>query len=232
MQILFDRVTQFLETPSILPKVIIIYGPTACGKTTLSIELAKHLNTEIIGADSRQIYRYLNIGTGKVTEPEKQGVPHHMIDIIDPNQEYSVGAYQKAVLPIIDKLHEEKKIPILCGGTGLYLDAVAFHFDIPASLPDWEYRDELEKLRLEKGNEYLWDLLNAIDPEYASELHYNNHRYVARALEVIRKTGTSKKLMKTKKELLYDILFLTPYDGDRANLYEGINARIEGMYEQ
>lgn len=144
MQILFDRVDHFLETPSVLPKLIVVYGPTACGKTACSIELAKRLNAEIIGADSRQIYRRLDIGTGKVTEAEKQGVRHHMIDILDPGQEYSVGEYQKAVFPIIKNLHSQKKVPILCGGTGLYIDAVAFHFDIPAIGADWAYRDELE----------------------------------------------------------------------------------------
>jgi tRNA dimethylallyltransferase len=150
MQIIFDKVKKFLEIPSLLPKIIIIYGPTACGKTGLSIELAKHLGTEVIGADSRQIYRYMDIGTGKVTEAEKQGIRHHMIDIRNPDEEYSVGEYQKEVLSIIEDMQGRGKIPILCGGTGLYLDAVAFHFDIPPMEPDWEYRDRLDAIRQER----------------------------------------------------------------------------------
>lgn len=104
MQIHFDKVKKFLKTPSVLPKIIIIYGPTACGKTGLSIELAKHLGTEIIGADSRQIYRHMDIGTGKVTQEEMQGIPHHMIDIRNPDEEYSVGEYQKEVFGIIQDI--------------------------------------------------------------------------------------------------------------------------------
>lgn len=150
MQILFDKVDKFLETPSELPKLIIVYGPTACGKTSLSIELAKHLGTEIIGADSRQIFRYMDIGTGKVTESEKQGIVHHLIDIRNPDEEYSVGAYQKDVFPIISALQSHGKVPILCGGTGLYLDAIAFHFDLPPMEPDWDFRNSLELVRQER----------------------------------------------------------------------------------
>lgn len=150
MQIYLDKVKKFLETPSILPKIIIIYGPTACGKTALSIELAKYLGTEVISADSRQIYRYMDIGTGKVMREEMQGIPHHMLDIRNPDEEYSVGAYQKEVFEIIRDIQSRGKVPILCGGTGLYLDAIAFHFDIRPREPDWRYRDSLELLRQEK----------------------------------------------------------------------------------
>lgn len=131
MQIIFDKVESFLGAPSTLPKIIIVYGPTACGKTALSVELAKRLDTEVIGADSRQIYRYMDIGTGKVTRDEMQGIPHHLIDIRNPDEEYSVGVYQKEVFAIIENMQSRGKTPILCGGTGLYLDAVAFHFDMP-----------------------------------------------------------------------------------------------------
>lgn len=150
MQIHLEKVQRFLENSSILPKIIIIYGPTACGKTALSIELTKYLDTEIVSADSRQIYRYMNIGTGKVTKKEIQGIPHHMLDIRNPDEEYSVGEYQKEVFEIIRDIQNRGKIPILCGGTGLYLDSIAFHFDIPPREPDWEYRDSLELLRQEK----------------------------------------------------------------------------------
>ena len=232
MQIVLDKVDTFLATPSLLPKIIIIYGPTACGKTGLSIELAKYLKTEIIGADSRQIYRYMDIGTGKVTSEEMQWIPHYMIDIRNPDEEYSVGAYQKDVFPIIQNIQGRGKVPILCWGTGLYLDSVAFHFDIPPMEPDWEYRDSLDKIRLEKWNEYLWNKLFVLDSEYAKTIHPNSHHAVIRALEVLEKTGKSKSELRVKNDPLFDVLFLTPYDGDRARLYERINARIEEMFSQ
>lgn len=226
------KVEKFLHTPSLLPKLIVIYGPTACGKTHLSIELAKYLQTEIISADSRQIFRYMNIGTGKVTLDEMQSIPHHMIDIRDPDEQYSVGEYQKEVFTIIEDIHAQKKIPILCGGTGLYIDALAFHFDIPPLEPDWIYRNSLDIIRLEKGSEYLWKILFEKDHDYALTLHYNNHHAVIRALEVLEKTGKSKSELRTKKDPLFDLLFLTPYDGDRAKLYGRINTRIESMFYQ
>ncbi len=109
-----DQVDNFLQTPALLPKIIIIYGPTASGKTSLSLDLAQYLGTEIISADSRQIFRYMNIGTGKIMPHEMQGIKHHMIDILNPDEPYSVGAYQKDVFPLIDTLHRLGKIPILC----------------------------------------------------------------------------------------------------------------------
>lgn len=230
MQIIFDKVDKFLNTPSLLPKIIIIYGPTACGKTSLSIELAKHLGTEIIGADSRQIYRYMNIGTGKITHDEMQWIPHYLIDIRNPDEEYSVGLYQKEAFMLIEQIHSRGTIPILCGGTGLYLDSVAFHFDIPAMEPDWEYREKMDMIRQEKWNEYLWGLLHTLDPQYADTIHPNSHHAVIRALEVLEKTGKSKSELRVKKDPLFDILFLTPYDGDRAKLYNRINVRIEEMF--
>lgn len=231
MQILFEKVKDFLATPSPLPKLVIIYGPTACGKTAFSIELAKQVQGEVIGADSRQIYRYLDIGTGKVTEAEKQGIPHHMIDIRNPDESYSVAEFQEESVRIAHEIHARGNIPILCGGTGLYIDAVTQSFDIPTFEPDWEYRDELEALRKEHGNEYIWNLLHTVDPKYASELHPNNHRYIIRALEVLKHTGQSKQDQKTASGPFFDTLFITPYDGDRARLYEKINGRIREMFE-
>lgn len=150
MQIIFDKAERFLNMSSTLPKIIIVYGPTACGKTALSVELAKRLGSEVIGADSRQVYRYMDIGTGKITRDEMQGIPHHMIDIRNPDEEYSVGAYQKEVFSLIKNMQSRGRVPILCGGTGLYLDAVAFHFDMPSLEPDWEYREQLDRIRQER----------------------------------------------------------------------------------
>lgn len=231
MQDILWKVEQFLQRPSVLPKVIIIYGPTACGKTGLSIQIASSIHAEIIGADSRQIYRGMNIGTGKVTQEEMKGIPHHMIDIRNPPEKYSVAVYQKEVFSLISEIHSKKKIPIICGGTGLYLDSVAFHFDMPEMEPDWEYRNHLEEIRLEKGNLHLWNMLNLVDPAYAQTIHPNSHHAVIRALEVFEKTGKSKQFFRVQKDPRYDILFLTPYDGDRKVLYERINRRIDEMFD-
>jgi len=228
--IFFMNLEQFLSTSSKKPKLIVIYGPTACGKTAFSIELSHKLETEIISADSRQIYRYLDIGTGKITEEEKWWIHHHMLDILEPNIDYSVGEYKKTVVPIIKWLQAKWKIPILCGGTWLYIDTIIYNLSISGNQPDWGYREEMEKLRLEKGNEFLWEKLKQFDPEYAATLHPNNYRYVMRGIEVIEKTGKSKMEMKDDRTLVYNTLFLTPYFWDRAELYARINARVAGMF--
>lgn len=222
-----SSIDAFIQTESPLPKVIVIYGPTACGKTRLSIEIAQYLNTEIISADSRQIYKYMDIGTGKVTEEEMQWVPHHMLNVIDPSQVFSMVDFAKMWVPIIDGLHRQKKIPIICGGTGLYIDGLLYEMDYPDTPPDWKYREDLEKIRAEQGNEALWKMLEAVDPEYAHELLPNNYRYVMRGLEVFHATGKSKWKSKNTKKLRYSPLFITPYsDENRAKLYETIDARV------
>lgn len=141
-----------------------------------------------------------------------QGMRHHMIDIRNPDEIYSVGVYQAEVFSIIKDLHAEKKIPILCGGTGLYLDAVAFHFDMQSMEPDWIFRKRMDDLRNKEGNEYLWEMLHSLDPAYAETIHPNAHHAVIRALEVWELTGKSKQELRVKKDPLFDVLFLTPYD--------------------
>ncbi|EKE29923.1 MAG: tRNA dimethylallyltransferase [uncultured bacterium (gcode 4)] len=221
----------FIKKDSELPKAIIIYWPTACWKTSMSIDVAKYLDSEVISADSRQIYRKLNIGTWKIKEEEKMGIPHHMIDILDIDKDYSVSAYKNEVGGIISKLHASGRIPVICWWTGLYLDAIAFNFEIPEIKADWDYRDELEKIRLEKWNEHLWKMLEEADSDYAHEIEINNFRYVMRWLEVLRQTWVSKKELKKKLPPIYDILFMTPYDWDRARLYSRINDRIDEMFK-
>lgn len=224
-------IQNFLNKKSSLPKLIVIYWPTASGKTGLSIEIAKKIGWEIIWADSRQIYRLLNIWSGKVTEEEKQWVPHYMIDILDIDVDYSVWEYQKEVEKIISNIHSRWKMPILCGGTGLYIDSIIYNFNIPRIAPDWEYRDKLEKIRLEKWNDFLWKKLEKVDSKYAQTLSPANYRYVIRWLEIFEKTGKSKLDLKQKLDPKYDILFLTPYSWDREKLYTRINTRIEEMFE-
>ena len=222
---------KFLEKKSEKNKIIVIYWPTACGKTDLSIKIAKFLNSEIISTDSRQIFKWLDIWTGKVTEEEKEGIIHHMIDIIEPNQEYSVWEFKKEAEKIIKNIFKKWKIPILCWWTWLYIDSLIYDFKIPKVPADPILREKLEDERIKFWNEFIWKKLQEIDPDYASELHPNNYRYVIRALEVKILTWKSKKEFREEKNLKYDTFFITPYDWNREKLYEKIDLRIKSMFE-
>lgn len=225
------QLEKFLEKKSKKQKIIVIYGPTASGKTDLSIEIAKKLNTEIISTDSRQIFKEMDIWTGKITEEEKKWIKHYMIDIISPEKKYSVWEYKNETQTILKNIYQKWKIPILCWGTGLYIDSLIYDFNIPKIPEDKELREKLEKERLEKWNKYLFEKLKKIDSEYAKELHPNNYRYVIRAIEVKTLTGKSKLDFREEKKSKYDILFLTPYDWDREKLYTNINKRVKQMFE-
>ena len=222
---------KFLEKKSEKNKIIVIYWPTACGKTDLSIKIAKFLNSEIISTDSRQIFKWLDIWTGKVTEEEKEGIIHHMIDIIEPNQEYSVWEFKKEADKIIKTILKKWEIPILCWWTWLYIDSLIYDFKIPKVPADLILREKLEDERIKFWNEFIWEKLQEIDPDYASELHPNNYRYVIRALEVKILTWKSKKEFREEKKLKYDTFFITPYDWNREKLYEKIDLRIKSMFE-
>lgn len=222
---------KFLEKKSDKNKIIVIYWPTACGKTDLSIKIAKFLNSEIISTDSRQIFKWLDIWTGKVTEEEKEGIIHHMIDIIEPNQEYSVWEFKKEAEKIIKNIFKKWKIPILCWWTWLYIDSLIYDFKIPKVPADPILREKLEDERIKFWNEFIWKKLQEIDPDYASELHPNNYRYVIRALEVKILTWKSKKEFREEKNLKYDTFFITPYDWNREKLYKKIDLRIKSMFE-
>ena len=155
-----------------------------------------------------------------------------MIDILNPDQDYSVAEYKKETENIIKKLHSKWMIPIICWWTWLYLDSIAYNFLIPEIEPDWEFRNEIEKIRLEKWNEFIWNMLYEKDKDYAEELEPNNYRYVIRWLEVLRKTWKSKKELKTRLPEKYNIHFITPYDWDREKLYHNINKRVKQMFEE
>ena len=228
---LTTHLATFLATPSALPKIVVIYGPTACGKTAMSLEVAHQLDSEIISVDARQIYTGMDIGTGKVTPKEMGTIPHHMLDVIDPSEKFSAVQFRDMATPILEKLWNQGKIPVLCGGTGLYIDSLIYERTYPANEADWNMRDELEAFRLAHGNEALWEKLAAIDPEYANTLHPNNYRYVMRGIEVYTKTGQSKSTIIDTPKLKYHTLFLTPYDGDREKLYARINERVQGMFQ-
>jgi len=226
------KLNNFLRKKTNNKKIIVIYWPTASWKTALSIDIAKKLNTEIISTDSRQIFKEMDIGTAKITEKEMQWVKHYMIDIIYPNEDYSVAEFKNEADKIINKLIWEWKIPILAWWTGLYIDSLIYDFKIPKVPADWELRKKLEKEAEKFWKEYLYKKLQKLDPNYAKTLHPNNLQYVIRALEIKLLTWKSKSEFIQEKIPKYDILFLTPYDWNREKLYDRINARVELMFEQ
>lgn len=228
----FQKIQTFWAQNSQNKKIIVVYGPTACWKTWLGIEIAKYLDTEILSTDSRQIFQYLNIGTWKVTKDEMQGIRHHMIDIISPDKNYSVWEFKKAAEEIISDLHSKWKIPILVGWTGLYIDSIMYDFDIPEVPADENLRKKLELEAIQFWKNFVYEKLKKIDPEYALEVHPNNLNYVIRGIEVKILTGKSKKDFQTEKKFKYDTLLLTPYDGKREELYQKINLRVQNMFDE
>lgn len=226
-----NSIKSFLKKESPKPKIIVIYWPTACGKTSLSVKIAKFLDTEIISTDSRQIYRQMNIGTGKITHNEMQWVHHHMIDIIEPNLPFSVWKFQKQTIIEIEKLIKQWKIPILCWGTGLYIDSLIYDFSLPKTPNSNILRKELEQEFQQFWAEHMYKKLEFLDPLYAREIHPHNTKYVLRAIEIKLLTGKSKSEFREEKVLKYDTLFLTPYDWEREILYRKINKRVETIFE-
>ncbi|CAM3944297.1 tRNA (adenosine(37)-N6)-dimethylallyltransferase MiaA [Bacillus paramycoides] len=214
-------------------KVAVIIGPTAVGKTKLSIDLAKALNGEIISGDSMQIYRTMDIGTAKVTTDEMDGIPHYMIDIKNPEDSFSVAEFQERVRKYIREITERGKLPIIVGGTGLYIQSVLFDYQFTDEAGDAIYREQMEKLALERGVEYVHKKLQEVDPESAERIHANNVRRVIRALEIFHTTGEKKsnQLEKQENELLYDVS-LIGLTMDREMLYDRINLRVDLMVEQ
>ncbi|CAM3800971.1 tRNA (adenosine(37)-N6)-dimethylallyltransferase MiaA [Bacillus luti] len=214
-------------------KVAVIIGPTAVGKTKLSIDLAKALNGEVISGDSMQIYRTMDIGTAKVTKEEMDGIPHYMVDIKDPEDSFSVAEFQERVRKHIREITERGKLPIIVGGTGLYIQSVLFDYQFTDDAGDVIYREQMEKIALERGVEYVHKKLQEVDPESAERIHANNVRRVIRALEIFHTTGEkmSEQIEKQEKELLYDVS-LIGLTMDRAMLYDRINLRVDLMMEQ
>lgn len=215
-----------------MKKVIVIVGPTAVGKTALSIELAKALHTEIISGDSMQVYRTLDIGTAKVTPEEMQGIPHHLIDICALTEKYSVAEFQLQARQKIAALHAQGKIPIIAGGTGLYIQALLYDFKLGSAgdvtPKQQQIREELAHLEATASPQVIWEQLDACDPLAAQTIHVNNTRKVLRALEVFKTTGQSILTPKETPQLLYDA-FLIGLTTERETLYNRINQRVEQM---
>lgn len=214
-------------------KVIAIVGPTASGKTSLSIELAKRLDGEIINGDALQVYKGLNIGTAKITEDEKEGIPHHLFDIKEPTDPFSVAEYQSVVRKCIEDIRSRGKQPIIVGGTGLYIQSVLFDFRFTEEAGDEEVRAELEKeMETEGGAERLYNRLQHLDPSSAKKIHPNNHRRLIRALEIIEVTGKTKNEHEqgAGEALVFEHL-IVGLTLDREVLYERINLRVDQMME-
>ncbi len=214
-------------------KVLIIGGPTAVGKTATSIEMAKRHKGEIVSADSMQIYKFMDIGSAKPTPEEMGDVPHHLIDFLDPKDKYSVSDFQKNAFEKIDDILSRGKLPIVVGGTGLYLNALLYEMDFSEAVGDPAFREEMRKQAMEKGSEYIHDLLKEVDPEAAERIHHRNMKRVIRALEICRLTGGTSKdfaVDPTPNEK-YDFIF-TALTGNRKKLYARINKRVDLMLEQ
>jgi len=215
----------------IKPKLIILLGPTASGKTGLAIQLAQALNTEIISADSRYLYKELNIGTAKPTQDELAQVRHHLINCAILDQPWSIGEYKTEAEKLIQWLNDEGKIPILSGGTGQYIRAIRQNWQIPELEADDCMRTVIEGIGKEIGFEKLHDNLRVIDPEAASFIDFRNHRRTVRALEVIFKTGVRFSQIRSKETSPYDSLIIG-LEWERKELYERIDSRIEQMLQE
>lgn len=211
-----------------MKKLIVICGATASGKTALAVECAKHFDGEVISCDALLVYRGLNIGTAKPTAEEMAGIPHHLIDVADPREKFSVHDFETLALPVIEEILARGKTPVLCGGTGFYMNALLFRSGFGHVAADEAVRSKYEDFAREKGKEALHELLRTCDPESADRLHPNDVKRVVRALEIFELTGAKKSAQADSREPRY------PYeafalDYPREELYERIARRTQAM---
>ena len=216
------------------PKVIVICGPTASGKTSLSIELAKKINGEIISCDSMQIYKDMDIGTAKPSQEEMQGVKHYLLSIIEPTQRYSVAEYKKDAEKAIEEILAKNKTPIVVGGTGLYVDSLIYGIEYQNIKLDEQYREKLEKRVLEEGLEVLYKEAKKIDEQAIQKISPNDQKRILRILEIYHATGktkTQQEIESRKNDIKYDYKVFA-LNMEREKLYERINKRVDIMIEQ
>ena len=213
--------------------LVVLTGPTAVGKTKLSISLAKALNGEIISADSMQVYKYMDIGSAKITEKEMDGVPHHLIDVLSPFEEFHIVRFQELAKKAMEDIYNRGKTPVFVGGTGFYIQAITKDIDFTEGEEDKQYREELSRLAAEKGNEFLHEMLREVDKKSAEEIHANNVKRVIRALEFYKENGfpisqhnEEQKQNETPYNLAYFVL-----NAPRELLYERIDRRVDEMME-
>lgn len=212
-------------------KMIILTGPTAVGKTALSIGLAKKVGGEIISADSMQVYRYLDIGSAKITKEEMQGVPHHLIDVLMPEEEFNVCRFQEMAKEALTGIYERGHIPIVAGGTGFYIQALLYDIDFSAEENHKKVRERLEEEAIKKGSEYLYERLKETDPASAEAIHPNNVKRIIRALEFYELSGhliSEHNQREREKEAAYDACYFVLND-ERERLYQRIEERVDEM---
>ncbi|MDP4092759.1 MAG: tRNA (adenosine(37)-N6)-dimethylallyltransferase MiaA [Bacillota bacterium] len=217
-----------------MKNVVIILGPTASGKTKLSIEIAKLAGGEIISADSMQIYKYMDIGTAKPDMEEREGIRHYLMDEVYPDEEFSVARYQETALKYIKEIQSKNKLPIIVGGTGLYINSLIYNINFTETISDWKLREELKAEAEEKGNQYLHDKLQSIDPEAAAKIHVNDLKRIIRAIEVYEYTKQpisyhQEVSRQNPPEYNYILIGLNV---DRKILYERIEKRVDLMLEK
>ncbi|MCB2309798.1 tRNA (adenosine(37)-N6)-dimethylallyltransferase MiaA [Clostridium tagluense] len=214
--------------------LFILAGPTAIGKTEISIKLAQRLNGEVISADSMQIYKYMDVGSAKISKVEMRGVPHHLIDIIEPSEGFSVAEFKEKAESAIKEITYKNKLPMIVGGTGFYINSLIYNYSFADTNKDEEYRDYLTELANTKGNEYVHTLLKDIDEESYNKLYPNDLKRVIRALEVYKVSGKPMSEFKEEQNLL-DIPYNVHYfvlNMDRQKLYSRINSRVDIMMEK
>ena len=214
------------------PKILVIVGPTASGKTRMAVELAQRHNGEVISADSMQIYRTMDIGTAKPTKEEMGGIPHHMIDVADPEEDFSVARYVEMAARCVDDVLERGKLPIVAGGTGLYIDSLLSGRTFAPFSPDSALRGELERELAEKGGQAMLEALAQVDPEAAQRLHPNDHKRIVRALEVYRSTGKTITQHNRETQAIpprYNALTIGLAFQDRQAMWRRIDQRVDEM---
>lgn len=209
-------------------KIIVVCGPTASGKSALAVEIALKFCGEIVSADSVSVYKGLDIGSAKPSEEEKKGVPHYLIDVASPKDSFSVGDYEELAVPAVEDISGRGKIPIICGGTGFYVNSVLYRMSYGLSKADIGIRRKYERAAEEKGREFVYSILKEKDPETAAKLHPNDLVRVIRALEIFDATGVKKSDIKDEMVPRYDFIALMP-TLPREILYERINARVDDM---
>lgn len=214
--------------------MIILTGPTAVGKTALSVELAKRVDGAVISADSMQVYRHMDIGSAKITQEEMQGVPHYLIDVLNPEEEFHVVRFVEMAKQAIQEITRDGKIPIVVGGTGFYIQALLYDIDFTEQECDPVYRDSLEKLAEQKGDVFLHQMLREVDPASADAIHANNRKRVIRALEFHHLSGkriSEHNETERRKESPYRFAYFVLSD-ERSKIYERIEKRVDQMLEQ
>lgn len=214
--------------------LIILAGPTAVGKTAASIRLAKAIGAEIISADSMQVYRHMDIGSAKIRQEEMEGVPHYLIDVLEPEEEFNVVRFQQMAKAAAEEIYAKGKIPLVAGGTGFYIQALLYDIDFTENDGDTSYRRSLEKTAEEKGGEYLHAMLREADPKAAEEIHPHNIKRMIRALEFHHQTGgkiSEHNEAEREKSSPYDFAYFVLTD-ERSRLYERIDRRVDMMMEE